>query len=96
MSEYRNSSPVSRATQFNNEEYFDLHPSPWEIEKYEITKNISIYLDINNPETFLIEIHYTSWHEAKYKEDIFRYMLRNVSLDLYRNRYKLFLRKLLF
>ncbi len=96
MSQYRNSSiQHSQATQ-NNEEYFDLHPSPWDVERCEIRNDIIAYIDPNNIDTFLIEIKFQDWKSCLQAQKLWEYMLRNGDVIVYRKRTKLFLRKLLF
>ncbi len=96
MSQITNSSiGPSQATQ-NNEDYYDLHPSPWDIEYTEIRNDIIAYIDPNNCETFLIELRYADWKSALKAEKLWKYMLRKTDVDVYRNRKLLFLRRLLF
>jgi hypothetical protein len=83
-----------------NEEFFDLHPQPWDVEKHCILETtsfrISLYLDVQNPDTFLVEILYQDWQSCKYKEAMLGKVLENSDVDVYRIRKKLFLRRLLF
>jgi len=96
MSQYRNSSIQPSQATFNNEEYFDLHPHPYNVDKYFVKEDIIMYVDLDNPETFLVEIHFDNWQEAKHAEAKATYILKNSDVDVYRNRKKLFLRRLLF
>lgn len=96
MSQYKNDSTQPTYATVKNEEYYDLHPSPWDIEFVRITENIIAYIDHVNIETFLIEIRYDSWKEALKYEKLWVYMLRNSDVEIYRSRKKLFLRRLMF
>lgn len=96
MSQYNNSSIVPSQATENNEDYFDLHPNPWDIERVEVSENIIAYIDPSNTETFLIELKFDRWQKAIKAEKLWKYMLRNADVDIYRNRSRLFLRRLLF
>ena len=96
MSQYRNSSIQPSQATFNNEEFFDLHPHPYNVDKYSISEDVKLYLDFDNPETFLVEIHFDNWQDAKFSEAKCRYIFKRSDIDVYRMRKKLFLRRLLF
>ena len=96
MSQYRNSSIQPSQSTVNNEEFYDLHPAPYNVDKYSIGKHIKLYVDFDNIETFLVEITFDSWQEAKYEEAKLTYLMKNSDVDVYRNRKYLFLRRLLF
>ncbi len=96
MSQIENSSIRARQSRIMNEEFHDLHPSPWDIEYTEIREDIVAYIDPNNVETFLIELKFDNWKEAAKAEKLWDYMLRNCSVDCYRNNKTLFLRRLIF
>lgn len=96
MSQKQNYSSARYQSQLNNEEFFDLHPQPWDVEIYEPFENVRIYYDKNNPETFLIEIKFRYWEETAQKEKILDSIFSNRLTSVYRIRKKLFLRRLLF
>lgn len=79
-----------------NEEFFDEHPYSFNIERFRISKWIVIFLDLQNPESFLIELRFDSWKEAKNYGKQIQHILENskIDVDLYRSINKLFLRRL--
>lgn len=94
MSKYQHDSYGQVTNQYLNEEYFDLHPTPWDVETWEIREDLRIFYDHNNPETFLLEITFKHWKEAEFKRKVCLKIFKD--LDVYRINKKLFLRKLLF
>jgi hypothetical protein len=96
MSQNQNSPIARRQNQFLNEEYFDIHPRPYDIDILEINDKIRIFIDMNNYETFLVEIKFLHWTEAKYKTAIFSNKFQDSDIDVYRIGKSLFLRRLLF
>lgn len=97
MSKYENYSPARYQAQLKNEEFFDLHPNPWDVEIWETFENVRIYYDPKNPETILIEIKFQYWEKAEKNRIKLDHIFKSVDLiDVYRIRKKLFLRKLLF
>ena len=96
MSQHRNSSIAGNQARSNNEEFFDLHPRPWDVECYNLDKYVRIFVDHNNIDTFLLEITYPTWIEANYKLKMMEQIFKDDITCVYRNGKKLFLRKLLF
>jgi hypothetical protein len=96
MNQNRNSSIARSQNKYLNEEFFDIHPQPYEVDIIEITDFLRIYIDVNNPETFLIEHKFKHWEIAKHKTAVFQYKFKNVDVDVYRIGKSLFLRRLLF
>lgn len=97
MSRKQNFSTARYQAQMNNEEFFDLHPSPWDIEIYEPFQDIRIYYDPRNPETILIEIKFRYWERTNQAVVKLDSIFKSVDLiDVYAIGKKLFLRKLLF
>lgn len=96
MSQYRNHSIQPTKATIKNEEFYDMHPCPYDIEYAEIHNNITAYFDPNNPETFLIKIRFQDWQSAEKSERLWSFMLNNTDLDVYRMNKYLFLRRLLF
>lgn len=80
------------------EEFFDEHPFSFNIERIRLSKNIVIFLDCQNPKTFLIEINFDHFKEAINYSRQFRFILEETKsqIDLFRVRNKLFLRRLLY
>jgi hypothetical protein len=83
-----------------NEEFFDEHPNPNEIEitNFEHIKRVTIYKsDSDSFEPFLIEVVFNNWKQcAKHYKLICQIFGNSDHLLIYRKRKKLFLRKLLF
>jgi hypothetical protein len=96
MSQDRNSPIARNHNKYLNEEFFDLHPSPWEVDMIELTESVRIFIDTNNPETFLAEIKFRHWTESKFKTAVLQQKFRSSSVDVYRIGKSLFLRRLLF
>lgn len=97
MSQKRNSSIARNHNKLLNEEFFDLHPNPWDVDVIEITEYVRIFIDCLNPETFLVEIKFQHWTESKFKTAVLTKKFRSYSdLDVYRIGKSLFLRRLLF
>lgn len=94
MSQINNRS-ISPA-RINNEEFFDLHPAPYGVEKFTIMEKITIFIDQNNPETFLIEINFYMWHKAERMAKLWAMILQNTDVDVYYSKGRLFFRRLLF
>lgn len=94
MSQINNRS-ISLA-RIKNEEFFDLHPAPYGIEKFKILEKIKIFIDQDNPETFLIEINFYKWLKAQRYANLWSEVLVNTDVDVYHDRGRLFLRRLLF
>lgn len=97
MSQYRNNSISAIANQELNQEFFDLSPRPWDVDVIElIDDTLRIFIDWNNPETFLIEIKFQHWTKAKYKHAVISRQFEYSNVDVYRIGKSLFIRKLLF
>ncbi len=96
MSQNRNSSIASTQNKLRNEEFFDIHPSPWDVDVIEINESSRIFIDCNNPETFLVEIKFRHWTESKFKTAVLSQKFLNSDIDVYRIGKSLFLRRLLF
>lgn len=97
MSKSENVSYNSIASRELNEEFFDIHPRPYDVENYIFLNDIiTLYIDYNNPETFLLKIRFSNWMTAKNARKLLQYALKNSDIDVYRNNRELFLRKLLF
>ena len=96
MSQDRNSSIARNQNKYLNEEFFDLHPNPWDVDVIELTESVRIFIDCNNPETFLVEIKFRHWTESKFKTAVISQKFRSSSVDVYRIGKSLFLRRLLF
>lgn len=81
-----------------NEEFFDEHPSSFNIERTRLSKNIILFYDTQNPTTFLIRMFYDNFKEAIIYAKLYRYIIRdaNLQIEVYRERNLLFLRKMLF
>lgn len=79
-----------------NEEFFDEHIYSFNIERFRISKSMIIFLDLQTPESFLIELTYDTWKEAEMYGKQIQYILETtkIDVDLYRSRNKLFLRRL--
>jgi len=97
MSQNENVSFNSIASRELSEEYFDMHPNPWDVETYSFLKDtITLYMDCKSPETFLLKIRFSNWMESKSACKLLQYVLKYSTIDVYRNNKELFLRKLLF
>jgi len=85
-------------TRLLNEEFFDEHPSSFNIERIRLSKTMIIFIDTQITGTFLIRIHFDSWKEALKYVKLYQYIIRdgNLQIDAYRDRNVLFLRKMLF
>ena len=83
-----------------NEEFFDVHPRPYDVQYFELENlgrlKITLYIDHNNPETFLLKTWFSDWKEAERWLKVMTVQLQNTGIDVYRDRKYLFLRKLLF
>lgn len=79
------------------EEFFDEHPFSFNVERFRISKNIVLFLDLQTINTFLIEINFDHFKEAIHYGKQIDYILKesNSQIDLFRVRNKLFLRRLL-
>jgi hypothetical protein len=80
-----------------NEEFFDEHPNSFNVERFRISNWIVIFLDLEMPETFLLELRFENWKEAQRYGKQIHHILKNskIDVDLYRSLDKLFLRRLL-
>lgn len=80
------------------EEFFDEHPSSFNIERIRLSSNIILFIDTQNPKTFLIRIAYPNWKECAKYSKLYQYIIRdsNLQIDCLRDRNILFLRRLLF
>ena len=100
MSEFQNVSIASLVTREMNEEFFDLHPRPYDITYCEIGQTIkdkiTLYLDPNNPETFLLKIRFSNWIECDKTMKWMQVLFEHSDIDVYRSTKYLFLRRLLF
>ena len=94
MRQINNSS--NEPARINNEEFFDLHPKPWSIEKFTILEKITIFIDQDNPETFLIEVNFYMWDKARRMANLWSFILQNSDVDVYHSKGRLFFRRLLF
>jgi len=94
MSQINNSS--IEPARINNEEFFDLHPQPYGIEKFNPLEMLTIFIDQNNPETFLIEINFYMWDKARRAANLWSYILEKSDVDVYHSKGRLFFRRLLF
>ena len=85
--------------QWKVEEFFDEHPSPFQIEifGFEGLIRTKVYADITgeNNETYLFELTFKDWKKARHYTRILSSLLSS-SLDVFRIGKKLFLRKLTF
>lgn len=79
------------------EEFFDEHPFSFNVERFRLSRNIVLFLDLQTPNTYLIEINFEHWKEAINYGKQFKYILKESKsqIDLFRVRNKLFLRRLL-
>jgi len=96
MSQNSNSSIASTQNKSRNEEFFDIHPSPWDIDVIEINEKLRIFIDTNNLETFLVEIKFLHWTESKYKTAVLQQKFKDTDVEVYRIGKSLFLRRLMF
>ena len=79
-----------------NEEFFDLHPRPYDCQFFEINDKITVYLDLNNTDTWLVKIRFSTWQQSEKYEIRLRRLFENSNVNIYRSRKLLFLRRLLF
>lgn len=96
MSQNNNRSNQAQRNKLKNEEFFDVHPRPWDVEPWEINEYLRIFLDPTNPETFLVEIKFLHWTEAKYRKALVSKIFEHSDIQVYRIGKSLFLRRLLF
>lgn len=80
------------------EEFFDEHPFSFNVERFRLSDNIVLFLDLQTPETYLVEIYFKHFKEAIRMSKQFEYILKEINskIDLFRVRNKLFLRRLLY
>lgn len=98
MSQLKVNDSIQRhITRLLTEEFFDEHPSSFNIERIRLSKNIILFIDTQIPDTFLIRMNYDNWKEANRYAKLYQYIIRdaNLQIDVLRDRELLFLRKLL-
>lgn len=85
--------------QWKVEEFFDEHPSPFNIEilGFEGLSSIQAYADLTgeNDDSYMFELTFKDWKKARHYARILSNLL-SAHLDIFRIRSKLFLRKLSF
>lgn len=104
MSEFTISDSIaSHVARTLNEEFFDEHPNPADIERVRISDTIVVYADqYQASKTFLVEIIFpmtkhmksSDYKQIKYSLELLRNCLKYTEVICYRDRNKLFLRKL--
>lgn len=79
---------------YKTEEFFDEHPNPMglEIFKFEGLDEFTLYCDQAAKGIFLFEMKFSNWKKAQYYQRILTNLL-GLSVDVYRCKKKLFLRK---
>jgi len=96
---------VSHVARTLNEEFFDEHPNPADIERVRISDTIVVFADqYQASKTFLVEITFPltkglkshGYKQVKTSLELLRNCLKFTEVIVYRDRNKLFLRKLLF
>lgn len=99
MSQLKVNDAIDRhVTRLLTEEFFDEHPSSFNIERIRLSSNIILFIDTQTPGTFLLRIHYPNWKDCLKYSKLYQYIIRdsNLQIDVLRDRNILFLRKLLF
>ena len=97
MSQFKNVLSDRQTAQYLNEEFFDLHPRPYDVEYFQFENDrITLYLDKRNTETWLVKIRFTNWQKAEQVSNRLSRIFDNTEIDCYRNHKYLFLRKMLF